>query len=117
VHERQREALIHRAREQHAFEAALMGLSTNEPLFGRPLDPRTLTIGFARRFAGYKRATLLFRDLDRLDAIVNNPQRPVQFIFAGKAHPRDEPAKQLIREVIQYSRLPEFRDRLVLLER
>jgi starch phosphorylase len=117
VHERQREALIHRAREQHAFDAAQMGLSTNEPLFGRPLDPRTLTIGFARRFAGYKRATLLFRDLDRLDAIVNNPQRPVQFIFAGKAHPRDEPAKQLIREVIQYSRLPEFRDRLVLLER
>ncbi|KKK87439.1 hypothetical protein LCGC14_2753230, partial [marine sediment metagenome] len=59
-----------------------------------------LTIGFARRFATYKRAHLLFRDLDRLDRIVNNPERPVQFLFAGKAHPRDTEGKEIIRQII-----------------
>ncbi len=116
AHERQRAALVHRARTEAAETAAAQGLSISEPVLGRPLDPAALTIGFARRFAGYKRATLLFRDIDRLSRIVNHPDRPVQFIFAGKAHPRDEPAKQLIREVLQFSRRPEFRDRIVLLE-
>ncbi len=76
-----------------------------------------LTIGFARRFAGYKRANLLFRDPERLARILNDPERPVQVIFAGKAHPRDEPAKQIIREVVEMSRRPEFRGRIIILER
>src|SRR6185503_18949499 len=59
------------------------------------LDPNALTIGFARRFATYKRADLFFRQLDALAELINNPQRPVQLIFAGKAHPADEPGKHL----------------------
>ncbi|MCC7089078.1 MAG: alpha-glucan family phosphorylase [Dehalococcoidia bacterium] len=117
VHERQRERLVLRARAQHAEDLVRRGRAVAGGSTGQPLDNRALTIGFARRFAGYKRATLLFRDPGRLAAILNNPERPVQFIFSGKAHPRDEPAKALIREVLQFSRLPEFRDRIILLER
>ncbi len=80
------------------------------------LDPEALTICFARRFATYKRANLLFRDLDRLAKIVNHPERPVQFIFAGKAHPNDQPGKELIREVIRVADQPQFRRRIVFLE-
>ena len=67
------------------------------------LDPDALTIGFARRFATYKRATLLFRDVERLKRIINQAGKPVQFIFAGKAHPNDEPGKSLIREIHRMS--------------
>lgn len=80
------------------------------------LDPRILTIGFGRRFATYKRADLIFRDPDRLAAIVNDPERPVQLIFAGKAHPKDEPGKQLIQRIIQFSRDPRFAHRVVFIE-
>lgn len=117
THERQRERLVLRARAQHAEDLVRRGRAVSGGRTGQPLDTRALTIGFARRFAGYKRATLLFRDPERLAAILNNPDRPVQFVFSGKAHPRDEPAKALIREVLQFSRRPEFRDRLILLER
>ena len=72
------------------------------------LNPRALTIGFARRFATYKRAHLLFRNLDRLAKIVNNPDRPVQFIFAGKAHPADRAGQDLIKFIIDISKRPEF---------
>ncbi|MCC6383097.1 MAG: alpha-glucan family phosphorylase [Dehalococcoidia bacterium] len=116
AHERQRERLVLRAREQHRASAEHQGLAVLDLSGGEVLDPRTLTIGFARRFAGYKRATLLFRDPERLARILNNPARPLQIVFAGKAHPRDEPGKQLIREVVAHSRRPEFRDRLVVLE-
>ncbi|MEX0781841.1 MAG: alpha-glucan family phosphorylase [Dehalococcoidia bacterium] len=116
AHERLREQLVTRARDQARDSAARLGLSATASARA-PLDPEALTIGFARRFASYKRATLLFRDLERLERIVNNPERPVQFIFAGKAHPRDEAGKQLIREVVEHSRRPEFRDRLIVLER
>ena len=115
--ERQRGELVARARAQHRESAARRGLSAIEGETGEVLEPGVLTIGFARRFAGYKRATLLFRDPARLARLVNNPSRPIQFIFAGKAHPRDEPAKQLIREVVAHSREPQFRGRLVVLER
>jgi len=81
----------------------------------RMLDPRALTIGFARRFATYKRATLLLRDPDRLARILNDPDRPVQVIFAGKAHPRDEPGKRLIQEIFSLSRTEPFRGRIVFL--
>ena len=72
-----------------------------------------LTIGFARRFATYKRATLLFTDLDRLDAIVNNPARPVQFIFAGKAHPADKAGQDLIKQIVEISKQDRFIGKIV----
>ena len=80
------------------------------------LDPKILTIGFARRFATYKRAHLLFMDLDRLAKIVNDPERPVQFLFAGKAHPKDKAGQDLIKYIVDISRRPEFRGRIVFLE-
>ena len=72
-----------------------------------------LTIGFARRFATDKRATLLFRDLNRLDEIVNNPKRPVQFLFAGKAHPADKAGQDLIKQIVEISKDPRFIGRIV----
>lgn len=80
------------------------------------LDPNAFTIGFARRFATYKRATLIFRDLDRLRRLLNNPERPVQIIFAGKAHPADEPGKALIQQIYRLSRQPDFVGKIILLE-
>jgi starch phosphorylase len=82
----------------------------------RILDPEILTIGFARRFATYKRGTLLFNDKERLKRLVNDPMRPVQFIFAGKAHPRDEAGKTLIQEVYRFSRESGLESRVVFLE-
>ena len=76
----------------------------------------TLTVGFARRFATYKRANLLFRDLDRLDRIVNHPERPVCFVFSGKAHPADRPGQNLIRRIAEVSQMERFRGRIYLVE-
>ena len=80
------------------------------------LNPEALTIGFARRFATYKRATLLFRDMARLTRILTNPSRPVQIVIAGKAHPSDVPGKTLIREIVQHSRNPELAGHIVFVE-
>jgi len=80
------------------------------------LDPRALTIGFARRFALYKRADLIFRDLDELGRIVASHDRPVQFIFAGKSHPADNPGKQILQRVFQITRQEAFRGRVVFLD-
>ena len=80
------------------------------------LNPKALTIGFARRFATYKRAHLLFRDLDRLAKIINNPDRPVQFLFAGKAHPADKAGQDLIKYIIDISKRPEFVGRILFLQ-
>ncbi|MFZ5940748.1 MAG: alpha-glucan family phosphorylase [Bacteroidota bacterium] len=80
------------------------------------LDPDALTIGFARRFATYKRAHLLFRDPQRLSEIVNNPKRPVQFVFAGKAHPKDIPGQDLIKMIVSFSKRPEFLGKIIFLE-
>src|SRR5215472_8457284 len=82
----------------------------------RILDPEILTIGFARRFATYKRGTLLFSDKERLQRLLNDTTRPVQFIFAGKAHPRDEGGRALIQEVYKFSREAGFENRVVFLE-
>jgi starch phosphorylase len=82
----------------------------------RILDPEILTVGFARRFATYKRATLLFSDKERLKRLLNDTTRPVQFIFAGKAHPRDEAGKALIQEVYRFTREPGVENRIVFLE-
>ncbi len=80
------------------------------------INPNALIIGFARRFATYKRAHLLFTDLDRLAKIVNNPQFPVQFIFAGKAHPADGAGQGLIKRIVEISRRPEFLGKIIFLE-
>jgi phosphorylase/glycogen(starch) synthase len=80
------------------------------------LDPEALTIGFARRFATYKRATLLFRDLERLARILGDPRRPVQLLIAGKAHPADRGGKDLIRQIVELSRSEELRGRIVFIE-
>jgi len=81
-----------------------------------PHNPRTLTIGFGRRFATYKRAALLFENLDWLREIVCDPARPVLFLFAGKAHPADLPGQQLIRRIAEVSKMPEFEGHILLLE-
>jgi glycogen phosphorylase/synthase len=78
-------------------------------------DKKTLTIGFARRFATYKRAHLLFSDLERLSRIVNNPYQPVQFVFAGKAHPNDKGGQDLIRSIVEISKRPEFLGKIIFL--
>ena len=79
-------------------------------------ESNVLVLGFARRFATYKRATLLFSDPQRLARLVNNPERPVIFMFAGKAHPRDVPGQELIRTIHEYSLRPEFLGKIILLE-
>ena len=80
------------------------------------INPNALLIGFGRRFATYKRAHLLFTDLDRLSKIVNNPDRPVQFLFTGKAHPQDGAGQGLIKMIIEISRRPEFLGKIIFLE-
>ena len=80
------------------------------------LNPRALTIGFARRFATYKRATLIFKDLARLTQILNDPNRPVQIVFAGKAHPADKEGQDLIRYIDEVSKMPQFKGKIFLLE-
>lgn len=80
------------------------------------INKNTLTIGFARRFATYKRAYLLFSNIEKLAKIVNNPERPVQFLFAGKAHPNDKPGQNLIKEIVKISKMPEFEGKVIFLE-
>jgi starch phosphorylase len=80
------------------------------------LDPGVLTIGFARRFATYKRAGLLFSDMDRLASLLWDEERPIQIIFAGKAHPADRPGQRVIQEIFQHSRSPKLRGRVFILE-
>ncbi len=80
------------------------------------LNPNYLTIGFARRFATYKRATLIFKDLERITQILNDEERPVQLIFAGKAHPRDVEGQNLIRRIHEISMMPQFKGKIILLE-
>ncbi len=82
----------------------------------KPLDPNVLTIGFARRFATYKRATLILENLDWLREIVHDEKRPVLFIFAGKAHPADKPGQELIRRIHEITRSPEFEGKFLLVE-
>ena len=80
------------------------------------LNPNALTIGFARRFATYKRATLIFRDLERITQILNNSEKPVQLIFAGKAHPADKEGQELIRYIKEISMKPQFKGKIFVLE-
>jgi starch phosphorylase len=82
----------------------------------RVLSSDALTIGFARRFATYKRANLILTDIERLASMVNDPNRPVQFVFAGKAHPLDEPGKKVLQQIAELMRDPKFRDKFVFVE-
>jgi glycogen phosphorylase len=82
----------------------------------RVLSPDALTIGFARRFATYKRANLILTDIELLASMVNDPNRPVQFVFAGKAHPLDEPGKRVLQQIAELMRDPKFRDKFVFVE-
>ena len=80
------------------------------------LNPDALTIGFSRRFATYKRATLIFKDLERITQILNNADRPIQLIFAGKAHPADKEGQDLIKRIHEISMMPQFKGKIFLLE-
>ena len=82
----------------------------------RVLSPDALTIGFARRFATYKRANLILADIEKIASMVNDPKRPVQFVFAGKAHPLDEPGKKVLQQIAQLMRDPQFSDKFVFVE-
>ena len=117
THERRRERLVAFARRRLQEQLRRRGAPETEvEAAAEVLDARALTIGFARRFATYKRATLFLRDKERLARLLNDPERPVQIIFAGKAHPRDEEGKRLIHEIAALIRRPEFRRRMVFIE-
>ncbi len=117
AHERRRERLIAFARRRLVGQLQRQGANGGDiEAAYEVLNPEALTIGFARRFATYKRATLLLRDPERLKRLVTNPDRPVQFIFAGKAHPRDSAGKNLIKELIHFVRDENIRDHFVFIE-
>jgi starch phosphorylase len=110
----QRTRMIERVRHYMSAETRRRGEDAGWT--ATALNPDALTLVFARRFATYKRATLLFLQTGRLEKLLRDTERPVQFIFAGKAHPRDIPGQALLRQIVQFSRRPEFRDRFVFIE-
>jgi starch phosphorylase len=117
THERRRERLVAFARERLKKQLRRRGASSAEIANAEEiLDPEALTIGFARRFATYKRAGLILADMERLQRLIENEDRRVQFIFAGKAHPMDNPGKDLIRKIIHTVRKSPFRNSMVFLE-
>ncbi len=117
THERRRERLVAFARRRLIKQVKSRGGSQTEvTTASEVLDPTALTIGFARRFATYKRATLLFRNLERLNQILSNRNLPVQFIIAGKAHPKDEEGKKLIQDICEISKDEAFRRKVVFIE-
>jgi glycogen phosphorylase len=111
---RQRAGMVAHVRAHLAAEAQRRG--EDAAWTATALDPDALTIVFARRFATYKRATLLLSQPERLAKLLGDEERPVQFIFAGKAHPRDVPGQALLREIARFGRRPEFRGRFMFLE-
>lgn len=117
THERRRERLVAFARKWMQNRLERRGATQSEIIqAGEVLDPEALTIGFARRFAPYKRANLLMQDTERLANILCDKKRPVQIIYAGKSHPDDNRGKELIREIIHNSRLEEFKNHIIFLE-
>jgi len=117
MHRRRKRRLIAFVRDRQAASAARRKASAAELRYSSEvLDPHALTIGFARRFATYKRATLLFKDVARLKRILCNRERPVQIVIAGKAHPKDQPGKAFIREIVQLSRDPDLWKHIVFVE-
>ncbi len=117
AHEGQRQRLVGTVRSLLAGQLTRANATSHEiASVNEFLNAGALTIGFARRFAPYKRGSLLMRDPDRLLALLSNTKQPVQFLFAGKAHPRDDAGKKLIEEIVRFSRLPEARGRIVFIE-
>ncbi len=117
VHRKQKRHMVQFVRERSAQAAMKRQASASEiHRLEQVLNPDAFTIGFARRFATYKRATLVFKDVARLKKLLNNKERPVQIIIAGKAHPKDHPGKTLIREIVQLSRDPELTQSLIFVE-
>ena len=117
VHQILKARLIEFARKRLAAQAARRGEGAEAiARASRALDLETLTIGFARRFATYKRATLAISDADKLDQMINSTDQPIQIIFAGKAHPEDKYGKELIQSIVQRGRDPRFTGRIVFLE-
>jgi starch phosphorylase len=116
-HEKNRSRLVRTCREQLVKQYARRNAPRSViQAVEAVLDPDALTIAFARRFATYKRADLLLQDPERLESIVNSEKYPVQFIFAGKAHPKDDMGKDLIKKLFQFASKPEVRDRIIFLE-
>ena len=117
THERRRFRLVAWVRNRVLVQRVRRGAPPSEIAAAQEvLNPDALTIGFARRFATYKRATLILRDLPRLERILTDPHRPVQLIFSGKAHPRDDAGKELIRQISGLTRQPELGRHLVFIE-
>jgi glycogen phosphorylase len=117
AHRRRKREMISFVRDRAASSAIARKAPVSEvQRLQEVLNPEALTIGFGRRFATYKRATLLFRDLDRLKKILTNPTRPVQIVIAGKAHPLDTPGKTLIREIVHHSRDTSLQGHIVFVE-
>jgi len=117
THERRRERLVSFARKRLKKQLIARGASSLEIDSAKEvLNASALTIGFARRFATYKRANLILKDVERLSILLSTPERSVQFIIAGKAHPQDEAGKKLIQELVAMSKEPGFRKKIVFLE-
>lgn len=117
IHYRNKEELIHFIRDRIRKRWKEGDFSSSLVIAeGALLDPDVLTIGFARRITGYKRPALIFHNLERLKRIVNDPERPVQIIFAGKAHPQDKEGKELIKKIVNHAQDPDFAGRIVFIE-
>lgn len=117
AHERLRENLVAFARRRLRMQLIARGAPPAEVhTADEVLDPEALTLGFARRFATYKRAVLMFRDPERLKRLLLDGQKPVQIIMSGKAHPKDEQGKEMIKRAIQFAKQPEIRNRIVFIE-
>jgi starch phosphorylase len=104
-----RTRLVNDAKRRNESDATIDWLSN-------ALDPRVLTIGFARRFAPYKRADLITQDLDLLEQLVNDPKHPIQLVFSGKAHPADDPGKRILQKIIKVTQQKRFQGRIVFVE-
>ncbi len=117
AHRARKVKMVHMARTRASIQAIRHG---EGPRFvadvATALNPDALTLGFARRFATYKRATLIFRDIERIRRILSNPERPVQLVFSGKAHPADEPGKTFIQHIYELSMEPEFFGKVLFVE-
>ena len=117
THQQLKQRMIERVRLRHERRLRRLGASMAEIEASKKyLSKDVLTIGFARRFATYKRAVLLFSDIERLKKIMFAPGREVNFVFAGKAHPADRPGQEFIKRIHDYSQMPEFKGRIILLE-
>jgi starch phosphorylase len=117
MHFRQKQKLIKAVRENIKNQKLRQGASVDEINdIEKALDPNILTIGFARRFATYKRADLIFRDLERITEILNDRDKPVQIIFAGKPHPADVQGQELVKKIYEISNMPQFKGKVFILE-